>query len=187
MNLGSRSRFSVLAVCILVAAAVGLQQGWRKATVDPSEPPAVCQLIRPEVFDLLVPGHGPLRSEGAEQSVPGTRSNTCLAESAYVLDGARASLWVALVRFGRHDGHGPRCIDRDGSLPMALNRTNHRVALGDGAVYTVSGDPVTGQVINFTACLGTYLVHVRYEAVGATDAAVVESATTVAQEVLSWL
>ncbi|MGY0004786.1 hypothetical protein ACW0Q9_12885 [Micromonospora sp. I033] len=94
---------------------------------------------------------------------------------------------MALVRFGRHDGQSPRCVDRDGLPAMIVNRVNHPVVLGDGAVYTVAGDPAGGRVVNFTACLGTYLVWVRYEVVGATDAAAVESATTVAQEVLSWL
>ncbi|MCP3785107.1 hypothetical protein NLX85_17195 [Micromonospora sp. A3M-1-15] len=70
---------------------------------------------------------------------------------------------------------------------MIVNRVNHPVVLGDGAVYTVAGDPAGGRVVNFAACLGTYLVWVRYEVVGATDAAAVESATTVTQEVLSWL
>jgi len=180
-------RLAVLAVCIMVAAAFGLWRGWTSVTVDPPGPPPVCQLIRPELFDVLVPGHGPLRSEGEEQSMPGTRSNTCLAENTPRMDGARASLWVALVRCGRHDGDGPRCIERDGAMPTALNRVKHRVALGDGAGYVVSGNPVTGQVVNFSACLGTYLVYVRYEAVGATQPATVESATVVAEEVLSWL
>ncbi|MFU8853590.1 hypothetical protein ACNAW0_21770 [Micromonospora sp. SL1-18] len=110
-----------------------------------------------------------------------------MTESTSTKDDAWASLWVALVRCGRHDGQGPRCIERDGALLTVVNRASHRVALGDRAVYLVSGNPVTGQVINFTACLGTYLVYVRYEARGATEAAIVESATTVAQEVLSWL
>ncbi|MET8911678.1 hypothetical protein [Micromonospora sp. NPDC004551] len=70
---------------------------------------------------------------------------------------------------------------------IIVNRINHPVVLGDGAVYTVAGDPAGGRVVNFTTCLGTYLVWVRYEVVGSTDAAAVESATIVAQEVLSWL
>ncbi|MBM0227037.1 MULTISPECIES: hypothetical protein [Micromonospora] len=187
MSSGIRVRVAVLAVCILVAAAVGLWKGWGSATVDPPSPRSVCQLIRPEVFDLLVPGRGPLQAEGEEGSRPGTRSNTCSTESGPTVNGARASLWVALVRLGRHDGQGPQCIKRDGSLSWAINRTNHRVALGDGASYFVSGDRDTGRVIHFTACLGTYLVYVGYEAVGATDASIVESASTVVQEVLSQL
>ncbi|RZU73492.1 hypothetical protein EV384_1897 [Micromonospora kangleipakensis] len=182
-----RVRVAVLAVCMLVAAAVGLWKGWGSATVDPPSPRSVCQLIRPEVFDLLVPRRGPLQAEGEEGSLPGTRSNTCLAESGSAVNGARASLWVALVRYGRHDGQGPQCVKRDWSLLGAINRTNHRVALGDGAVYFVEDDPDTGRVIYLAACLGTYLVYVRYEAVGATDASIVESASTVAQEVLSQL
>ncbi|MBF9134441.1 hypothetical protein I0C86_36760 [Plantactinospora sp. S1510] len=101
--------------------------------------------------------------------------------------GVRATLWMALVRFGRHDGEGPECVEAEGALLTALNRTNHRVALGDAAVYFIEGDPDTGRVIHFTACLGTYLTYVVYEAVGVTDASIVESATTVTQEVLSHL
>lgn len=184
---GSQARFAVLTVCMLVAAAVGLRLGWGSATVDPPSPRPVCQLIRPEVFDLLVPRRGPLQAEGEEGSRPGTRSNTCSAESTSTVHGSRASLWVALVRFGRHDGQGPQCVKRDGSLMMAINRTNHPVALGDGAVYLIEEDRDTGSVVYLTACLGTYLVYVRYEAAGATDASIVESASIVAQEVLSQL
>ncbi|MFC0030250.1 hypothetical protein ACFFMM_12045 [Micromonospora chaiyaphumensis] len=187
MGSAIRIRLAVLALCVVVAAAVGLRLGWRGARVDPPSPPPVCQLIRPEVFDLLVPRRGPLQAEGEEQSVPGTRSNVCQAESTSNTDGQRASLWVALARFGRHDGQSPRCVDRHGLPMMIINRVNHPVALGDGAVYTVAGDPAGGRVVNVTACLGTYLVWVRYEVVGTTDAAAVESATIVAQEVLSWL
>ncbi|MFJ8581843.1 hypothetical protein [Micromonospora sp. NPDC093277] len=184
---GSWRRLAVLTVCVLVAAAVGLSKGWASATVDPPSPPPVCQLIRPEVFDLLVPRHGPLQAGGEEKSLPGARSKTCQAESTSTTDGERASLWVVLARFGRHDGQGPRCITIDGLLLNPVNRVKHPVALGDAAVYFLEGDSVTSQVIHLSACIGTYLVYVRYEVVGATDAAVVESATSVAQEVLSWL
>ncbi|MFE9693531.1 hypothetical protein [Micromonospora sp. NPDC005806] len=187
MSSGNWVRFTALTICVLVAGAVGLQRAWASATVDPPSPPSVCQLIRPELFDLLVPRHEPLQAEGAEGSRPGTRSNTCATETTSTLNGSRASLWVALVRFGRHDGQGPQCVKRDGSLLMPLNRTSYRITLGDAAVYFFEGDPDTGRVIHLSACLGTYLVYVRYEAVGATDASMVESAATVGQEVLSWL
>ncbi|MCM0679166.1 hypothetical protein NCC78_31530 [Micromonospora phytophila] len=170
-----------------MAVEVGLWRAWEGATVDPPSPRPVCQLIRTEVFNLLVPGRGPLQAEGEEGSRPGSRSNTCAAESTSTVIGSRASLWVALVRFGRRDGQGPRCIQRDGSLLMPTNRPSYRVALGDRAVYFMENSPDTKRVIHLTACLGTYLVYVIYEAVGATDASIVEAATVVAQEVLSWL
>ncbi|MEH1166063.1 hypothetical protein V6V47_11830 [Micromonospora sp. CPCC 205539] len=173
-----------LAVCVLLAAAVGGWRSWRNATVDPPAPPPVCPLIRSEVFGLLVPAHGAL--EAAEQNGPGMRSNYCLARSASTKEGAGASLWVSLARFGRHEGRGPRCLDRDG-LRMVINNKNRPVALGDRSVYFLSGDRETGRRINFSTCFGTYGVLVEYEATAVADTAMVESATTAAQEVLSWL
>lgn len=177
-------RVVALAVCVLLSAEIGGWQGWRNATVDPPAPPAVCPLIRSAVFDLLVPARGALRT--GEQNGPGLRSNYCLAESVSTTEGARAELWVSLGRYGRHEGRGPRCVDRDGLLTV-VNNENHPVALGDRAVYFVAGDRETGRRVNFSACFGTYGVLVEYEATGAADTAMVASATTVAQEVLSWL
>ncbi|WP_157748114.1 hypothetical protein [Micromonospora echinaurantiaca] len=136
------------------------------------------------MFDLLVPAHGALRT--AEQNGPGLRSNYCLTESASTKAGARAHLWVSIGRYGRHEGRGPRCVDRDGLLTV-LNNENHAVALGDRAVYFIAGDRETGRRINLSACFGTYGVLVQYEATDAADTAMVASATAVAQEVLSWL
>ncbi|MEV4824635.1 hypothetical protein [Micromonospora sp. NPDC049274] len=174
-------RVVALAVCVLFAAAVGAWQGWRNVTVDPPAPPAVCPLVRTEVFDRLVPAHGP--PQVGEQNAPGMRSNYCLVKSTHI----RATyLWVSLGRFGRHEGRGPRCVDRDG-LQTVVNGRNHPLALGDSAVYFLAGDPATGRRINFSTCLGTYGVVVAYEAYDTADAAMVESAAAVAQEVLSWL
>ncbi|MGW0434832.1 hypothetical protein ACWDV4_20125 [Micromonospora sp. NPDC003197] len=180
-------QLTALTICILQAGVIGLRLAWESATVDPPSPRPVCQLIRPELFDLFVPQRGPLHAKGEEGSRPGTRSNTCSAESTSTVNGVRASLWVALVRYGRHDGQGPQCIKRDTALLTPLNRTTYRIPLGDAAVYFFAGDPGTGRIIHLTACLGTYLVYVRYEAVGVTDTAIAESAATVGQEVLSWL
>ncbi|MEV1333086.1 hypothetical protein AB0J20_26335 [Micromonospora costi] len=180
-------RFTVLALCVLMAAEVGLRRAWADVTVDPPGPPPVCQLVRAEVFDVLVPNRGPLEAEGEEGSTAGTRSNTCEAESRSAVDGARASLWVALARIGRHDGQGPECIRREGSLLRPINRTNHRVALGDGGSYYFASASDAARTVHLSVCLGTYLVYVRYETVGATEPAVVDGAVAVAQEVLSWL
>ncbi|WP_089016655.1 hypothetical protein [Micromonospora coriariae] len=136
------------------------------------------------MFDLLVPAHDALQA--GEQNGPGMRSNYCLVKSASTKEGARASLWVSLGRYGRHEGRGPRCLDRDGLL-MVINNTNHPVALGDRAVYFIAGDRETGRRINLSTCFGTYGVLVEYEATAVADTAIVESAATVAQEVLSWL
>jgi len=174
----------VLALCVLLSVAVGGWHGWRSATVDPPAPPAVCPLIRSEVFDRLVPGHG--TPQVAEQNGPGLRSNYCLVKSMSGKETRRTFLWVSLGRYGRHEGHGPRCLDR-GGLATVLNSRNYPFALGDRALYYLSGDRETGRRIHFSVCLGTYGVLVDYEATGVGDPAVVESAATVAQEVLSWL
>lgn len=181
MRSGRWVRVVALAVCVLLAASVGAWQGWRNVTVDPPSPPAVCPLIRTEVFDLLVPAHGPLKV--GEQNSPGLRSNYCSLENT---QGRATHLWVSLARFGRHEGRGPRCMDRDG-LVVILNRRNHPFALGDSALYVLSGDPATGRRITFSTCLGTYGVIVEYEVYDTADATMVESAAAVAQEVLSWL
>lgn len=174
----------VVVLCVLLSVAVGGWQGWRSATVNPPAPPAVCPLIRSAVFDRLVPGHGPPKV--AEQNGPGLRSNYCLVESRSGKEARRTFLWVSLGRYGRHEGRGPRCLDRDGLEPV-LNNRNYPFALGDRALYYLSGDSETGRRIHFSVCLGTYGVLVDYEAAGVADPAVVESAATVAQEVLSWL
>ncbi|MEV0431260.1 hypothetical protein [Micromonospora sp. NPDC050495] len=136
------------------------------------------------MFDLLVPGRGALQV--GEQNGPGMRSNYCLVKSASTKEGARGYLWVSLGRYGRYEGRGPRCVDRAGLLTVINNR-NHPVALGDRAVYFIAGDRETGRRINFSTCFGTYGVLVEFEATGAADTAMVGSAATVAQEVLSWL
>ncbi|WP_433119292.1 hypothetical protein [Micromonospora sp. CA-246542] len=173
-----------VAVCVLLSVAVGGWLGWRSATVDPPAPPAVCPLIRSEVFDRLVPGHGP--PEAAEQNGSAIRSNYCRVKSVSETRAPRTSLWVSLGRYGRFEGRGPRCLDLGGLQP-ALNRRNHPFALGDSALYYLSGDSETGRRIHFSVCLGTYGVLVDYEAYGVADPAMVESTASVAQEVLSWL
>ncbi|WP_433537838.1 hypothetical protein ACQPZK_09030 [Micromonospora sp. CA-249363] len=174
----------ILALCVLLSVVVGGWQGWRSATVDPPAPPAVCPLIRSEVYDRLVPGHG--TPEAAEQNESAMRSNYCRVKSMAGTKAQSAYLWVSLGRYGRYEGRGPRCLDRGGLQP-AMNRRNQPFALGDGALYYLSGDRETGRRIHFSVCLGTYGVLVNYEATGIADPAVVESAATVAQEVLSWL
>ncbi|MEU7925408.1 hypothetical protein [Micromonospora sp. NPDC049107] len=174
----------VVALCVLLSVAVGGWLGWRSTTVDPPAPPAVCPLIRSEVLDRLVPGHG--TPEAAEQNESAMRSNYCWVKSMSGTQAPRTSLWVSLGRYGRYEGRGPRCLDRGGLQP-ASNRRNQPFALGDRALYYLSGDSETGRRIHFSVCLGTHGVLVDYEATGVADPAVVESAATVAQEVLSWL
>ncbi|MFC3500572.1 hypothetical protein ACFOOK_06260 [Micromonospora krabiensis] len=140
-------------------------------------------------------------ADGEQGSAPGTRSNTCSAETASAPGGSHAALWVALVRLGRRDGQGPRCESADKTLYQPLNRRTQPLALGDRALYFFDGDPAAGRTVHLSACLGTYLVYVHYSAVGVTDAALADAAltdaaltdaaladaaTVVAQEVLSW-
>ncbi|TDC29257.1 hypothetical protein E1211_26345 [Micromonospora sp. 15K316] len=180
--------FTVLTLCVLLAAAAGLRRAWADVTVRPPSPPPVCQLVRPEVFDILVPGHGPLKAEGEQGSAPGTRSNTCSASAVSRTGEATASLWVALIRLGRHDGEGPRCVGRSRPLHMpVINRVNHPVALGDAAAYVLSGAPDTDRHVRLSVCFGSYLVYVQYAARQVGDRALVDAATTVGREVLSWL
>ncbi|MEO3746519.1 hypothetical protein [Plantactinospora sp. B5E13] len=178
------ARVAVLAVCVLAAGVFGGWQGWRTATVAPPAPPPVCPLVRPEIFTLLAPGHGPLRTEQGQ--APGERWNYCIAEGETGADGRRGELAVGVTRYGRSGGRGPSCLARDGLRP-ALNRQNHPVALGDAAVYWLEGSPDTGRVLRLTACSGTYRVAVEYAATGIGDAAIVEAAVAVGQEVLAKL
>ncbi|GAB3151206.1 hypothetical protein GCM10027290_39930 [Micromonospora sonneratiae] len=136
MGTESRTRLAVLTAGALIVAAFGMWQGWRSGTVDPDAPPSVCSRMRSEVFDILVPGHGPLAA--GEQSRPARRSNHCLAEDAFPQAGTGASLGVALTHFGRYEVRGPHCLDRDGLL-IILNRVAHTVDLGDLTVYYLSG------------------------------------------------
>lgn len=176
-------RVAVAAVCVLTAGLIGGWQGWRRTTVTPPAPPTVCPLVRPEMFALLAPGHGPLRTEQGQ--APGTRWSYCIAEGETDADGRRGELAVGVTRYGRSGG-GPSCLARDG-LWTADNRQNHPVTLGDAGIYWLEGSPDTGRVLRLTACSGTYRVTVEYKATGVGDAAIVESAVAVGQEVLAKL
>ncbi|MBM0258230.1 hypothetical protein [Micromonospora sp. 4G55] len=172
---------TVSAVCVLIAASIGFQQGYGSATVEPSAPPSVCGLLRPAVFDILVPRHGPPQAE--QEAEPSWSGTSCLVEGPPGTAGT--SLFVALTRYGRNDeGEGPRCADRPGALTLPVNRTNHPVPIGDvGTYYFERGDQPDSHVVHLSSCLGTYGVYVRYEAGGVTAPAIVAAATTVAREV----
>jgi hypothetical protein len=69
---------TVSAGCVLIAASVGFQLGYGSAAVAPSAPPAVCGLVRPAVFDILVPGPGALTP--GEEAQPSWSGTSCRAE-----------------------------------------------------------------------------------------------------------
>lgn len=176
---------TVSAVCVLIAASIGFQQGYGSATVEPSPPPSVCGLLRPAVFDILVPRHGPPRTEQEAEHVaqPSWSGTSCLVEGPPGTAGT--SLFVALTRYGRNgEGEGPRCVDRPGALVLPVNRTNHPVGIGDvGTYFFERGEQPDSHIVHLSSCLGTYGVYVRYEAGRVTAPAIVAAATTVAREV----
>lgn len=183
VNSRRRIPFVVLAVCLLLSFALSMRRAWENVVVDPTMPPDVCPLVRPETFDILVPQHGSLRASSYDE-YPGQRSSACETSGLSPVDGLRVEIGVWIIHYGRRDGAGPSCVDSDEQWFYA--QIVGQLPLGDRAGYLIRADPNTKRNrIHLSICLGTYKVVVEYAVAGVTDADMIESASTVGLEVLS--
>jgi hypothetical protein len=160
----------VVAVAAGTLLAAAAWFWWRGVVIDPSPPAAVCPMVRPELLDRLLPGHGPPSEERFHDA--GMRGSAC------VVSGPDVGLDLGVMRYGRRHGLDPVGAARQGMLRV-LNRPINSLDLGDEAWYFRDGPRRVYLVVR----LRTTVVQVRYEA-PQTEDALVFSATLLAQEVL---
>lgn len=185
--MGSERRFPfvALAVCVLLSFTFSAWRSWRNVEVDASVPPDVCRLVRPETFDILVPGHDALQSNRG--SSRGSGFSWCRAKGVSPVDGSPIHLEVLLSHYGRLDGEGPRCVERS-EIPYSVNLApiKGQLPLGDFAGYFIDYEAPTERYrIDLIICLGTYETYVQYVAAEMTVPSLIDSASTVGLEVLS--
>lgn len=185
MSSERRFPFVALVVCVLLSFTFSAWRSWRNVEVDASVPPDVCRLIRPETFDILVPGHGAPRSDRGTGR--GSGISWCRAKGVSPIDGSPIDLDVWLYHYGRYDGEGPRCVERS-EVPISLHfaSVKGQLPLGDFAGYFIDYNvPTNRNRINLIICLGTYETRIEYAAARVTAPSLIDSASAVGLEVLS--
>jgi hypothetical protein len=170
-----------LTVCSVLSAGIGFWIGVRGATVAPPAPAAVCPMIRPDIIDVLVPGHGkPVDESFSDSEAPWMRGTAC------VVNGSSAKLDISVMRYGRAAGRDPVQTAHQGMLRF-LNRKAYPVELGDEAWYHLEYQNQKLRDIYLMSRVGNLVVQVYYETESVTEEFLVRSATVAAREVLSRL
>jgi hypothetical protein len=97
-----------VAVLCVVAALIGAHEAQRSWRYLPAVPPNGCSLVRPEIVDIVVPGHDPSRPRVLFE-VDGGRTSNYAAVSRCEVDSATTTLGITI----RHAGYGPEGGPRD--------------------------------------------------------------------------
>lgn len=175
-----RFRWTLRTGSVAVACGIALLTGGTISAVTtylaPAAPPAVCDLVRAEFNDILVPGHAapvPDRMSGRYY-----RASMCTVES----DDVR--LYLELWHVGRGPAGGP-LAQTEAVLGryVAFNQPVTYVDIGDQAAYQVlSDDPVE---VWIHARVGSYVLFGSYKGPDLTVDGAVGALESVAEEVLS--
>ncbi|GIF95425.1 hypothetical protein [Catellatospora citrea] len=170
-----------IALCGVLAGGYTAYLRAGSVQVMPPVPGQVCPLLRPELVDLVVPGHGVATQETDRRDAE--LSTWCVVERA----DQDVSLAVGVINMGRAAGNDPVALARDRFVgSFVLNRERRLLdGLGDEAGYWRELSP-TGSVY-VTVRVGARLVHVVYRNTMVTPERVLEAAVLAAREVLARL
>ncbi|WP_144128008.1 hypothetical protein [Catellatospora sichuanensis] len=171
-----------IAFCGLLTGGYTAQLREGSVQVMPPAPALVCPLLRAELLDLVVPGHGTATQETDRQDEKS--SAWCVVKRPTDDD---VSLAVGVINVGRAAGDGPVTRAHDHFITsFVLNRERHLLdGLGDEAGYWRERDP-SGHLY-LTVRVGARLVHVQYRNTMVAPERVLEAAVLAAREVLAKL